>query len=321
MLTFDRLGVRNPELRDVARQESVEHPVDQEAELAVESGKLRRVHAAPEKPRGQPGDADAEDLGDRIAAAERGQLPEPREGERAGRAAAERRQDVRGTGLGLAKRVLGGRGRRRPVCEADQGAVTESPYAIARGFQVLVHRNAAMLGDGQRGDDRVRSCRNRRDARRCRDRFGLLGRLVLERHAARRHRPQADVQADVDPAFRQHLLGIAGKRLGQLGQDPRVALQEDEPDPMRVDRRIGADRVTQEVLQLGDALDARKAAPATTNVSSRRRSRGVLDGGFFETADDVIPQRSASPRCERNGMLGTPGIFDPSRRFPMAMTR
>src|SRR5439155_4754283 len=80
VLHVEPLVLEDLELRDVAREEEIERPVERDAELADEAGQLREIDRAPHEPCDEAGELHAEDLGDRASLPERCEDAERLEG-------------------------------------------------------------------------------------------------------------------------------------------------------------------------------------------------------------------------------------------------
>jgi len=109
----------------VSREEQVERPVERDADLPAQSGHLVEVDRAPEEPGEDAGDAEAEDLRDGRAVAERAHLAERVEREGLLGRAPQRGHDVFSEAPRLAGRVLGSRRARLP------GLRVKDPRAVA----------------------------------------------------------------------------------------------------------------------------------------------------------------------------------------------
>src|SRR6266566_7138800 len=147
VLPADRERFVGLELDDVGRQQQVECPIRRHAELPVEAGKLHEVHGAPEPPRQEPGDLQAENLRDGRSVSERAHLAERVEREGLARRASDRGGDVRGEALRLANRVLSRRRARLSGPRVENpGAVADRPDPrVVRNLEMLVDDDPALL--------------------------------------------------------------------------------------------------------------------------------------------------------------------------------
>src|SRR5215471_16439639 len=114
-----------PELRDVAREEQPDRPVDQDAELPRYERQLVQVVCPRDPPAEEAAEREAEDVGDALVPPERRHLAEHAVAVRLRLAGQVFRESPR-----LAERVLtGGRVERARCCLVrDAGAVAERPH-------------------------------------------------------------------------------------------------------------------------------------------------------------------------------------------------
>jgi hypothetical protein len=98
--------------------------------------------------------------------------------------------------------------------------------------------------------------------------------------------------AQLDPAPRQLLRRVVAERPGDLGEDPRRRVDEDPA--LRVVAnlaRVAAERVADEIRELGERLHARVArADEDVREVARGQRRVDLRRGSLELSEDVVAQ-------------------------------
>ena len=230
--------------------QSVDH-----AQLPREERQLVEVVRPRDEPAEEAGEAEAEHVGDALVAAERGHLAEHAVAVRL-RLAGE----VLGEAAGLAERVL--RGRR--VDLAGRGEVRDGG-AVAERPDVLVALDAQRARPPSPGRARPAAARS------CASIGFALTPAVQTSVCVRKRSPfescaacgvdrlERRVDADLDPALGQLLGRVLAEPRRDLGQDLRRRVDE-HPALRRVpEARVVAQRVADEVGELGERLDARVA--------------------------------------------------------------
>src|SRR6202008_2621899 len=127
------------------------------AELLLEARQLAQVDRAPQPPREEARELEAEHLRHAGALADGRELAQATETKRPLHAAPYRGRDVARHRLSLAQGVLGGRRMRAAAAVGNRRAIAERPYAGPAGHRELfVHVQAAAIERaGQRAQQRV----------------------------------------------------------------------------------------------------------------------------------------------------------------------
>ncbi|TXT39240.1 MAG: hypothetical protein FD138_128 [Planctomycetota bacterium] len=119
---------------------------------------------------------------------------------------------------------------------------------------------------------------------------------------------QASVQSNLDAALFENLVSVLREISTQLWQDAIRALQQDDSQIARPQRLVRRDRALQEIVQLGNALDAGEAAATDDERQQPFAFVGVrFVVGLFEHLHDCGSQ----PQCvakifERDRVLTHP---------------
>ena len=108
MLPVDGLILKQSQLRDVPWKKSVENPVGDQAQLTIQTWKLRDVNATPKQPGKEPFKMETETFRHGRAPAEGAKFPKSCKSEVRFLCAAHRGHNVLGTSLGLAEGMLCG---------------------------------------------------------------------------------------------------------------------------------------------------------------------------------------------------------------------
>ena len=260
-----------------------------------------------------PGELQTEDVRHRRAAAEAGELAERLEREASLRRATELGDDVARESCSLADRVLGRR--RARLARRDVGhqrTVTQRPHAgIIGHFEAIVHHDPATLDlQGQRGEDRVRRRGNGAD-----ERLGGNAVATAEQRSFRRRARQARVEAELDTALLQKLLRERREALRQLGQDEVTRVQQDDLDLVAVDVPEAARALADEVVHLGDGLDAGESTARHHEREERAPDLEIaLDVRLFQHVDDVVAQHQrVAEVLEGQRVLGEAGLAREAR--------
>src|SRR5437879_7180155 len=313
VLPADRERFVGLELDDVGRQQQVERPIRRHAELSVQAGKLHEVDRAPEPPRQEPGDLQAEDFGDRRSVSERAHLAEGVECEGLAHRAPDRGGDVRGEAFRLANRVLGCRRARLSGLRVENpGAVADRPDAgVVRNLEMLVDDDPALLllaGQGRHQWIRRRGHRTHDGARRDALAAG-------EQRRVHRRSVKSRVELDLHAAPDQDPLGELGERPRQLREDEALSVEEDDPDLFRLDVAKALRGRPDEVVQLGNRLHAGEAAAGHDEREQRATRLGRWLGvGFLERLDGAVAERERVAQVlARERVLGEPGLAGEAR--------
>src|SRR5438876_278367 len=289
MLPAEAWRLLRLELDDVGRKQQVQEPIRRYPQLAVEPGHLHQVDHAPQQPGEEARELDPEHLGDGRPVPESGELAERLERERPFGFAPQGRDEIPRQAPGLSDRVLSRRRTRLPgLAVENPRAVADRPYSrIVGNVQVLVDdQPSSLLPAGQSRDQGVGRSRHGTDQGLRRDSLSSLE----EGGFARRAR-QTGVQPDLDTPAPEQSLRKSGEVIGQLGQDQRTGVEEDDPDCSWVDATEAARHPANEVVQLRHRLDAREPAAGDYEGEQRTAHLGVrFDVRFFEGVDDVIAQ-------------------------------
>src|SRR5919109_745798 len=194
----------------------------------------------------------------------------------------------------------------------DPRTIADSPHTrIVRYFQELVDHDPSTLSLArQRVQQWVRGSRNGAD-----ESLGGDALPIVEDGRFGRRRGQTGVETNVDSSALKEFLREAGEVLGQLGEDERPGVKQDDADLGRVDAPEAPRACPHEVVQLCDGFDTGEPAAGDHECEERAAELGVrLDVRFFERMDGMVPQEQSIPEVlERQGVLGEPRLAPEAR--------
>src|SRR5439155_19827115 len=123
------------------------------------------------------------------------------------------------------------------------------------------------------------------------------------------------VKTNVDSSALKKVLRELGEVLGQLGEDERPGVKQDDADLGRVYAPKAARTRAHEVVQLCDGFDAGKPAASDHEREERAAELGVrLNVRFFERMDGVVSQDQGIAKVlEGHGVLGKPRLAHEAR--------
>src|SRR4029077_323077 len=131
---------------DVPWKKSVENPVGDQAQLTIQTWKLRDVNAAPKQPGKEPFKMEPENFRHGRAPAEGAKFPKSCKSEVRFLCAAHRGHNVLGTSLGLAEGMLCGWRRHVSVDLLNRGAIADRPHPGPVGdLGALIDNDSALL--------------------------------------------------------------------------------------------------------------------------------------------------------------------------------
>ena len=216
------------QVRDVSAKQHGPRPLDKDPQLAAERGHLRQIVRAPQEPGGEAPQGYAEHLRDAPTMTDRGHRSALLILKRAGRFAADRREEVLREAQRLAYRELGRWGSDSAVSGvADPSAVTHSPRARDGWHrEVAIDDDSAALERQRRlFDQRVGRGADGADDAGCCDH-----RAIREQHSALADHSRPGIHLDLNAPLSERAMRRVPQPLGQLGKQPLGVVQQGHPD-------------------------------------------------------------------------------------------